>query len=69
MPGLGEGDVDLLVPTSITLLAVAAEIVGHPGVASSRIPKALAVEKLALAGDDHSMAGSHCRCPVQADYG
>jgi len=34
-PGLGDGDVDLLVPASMTLLAVAAGIADHPGVVSS----------------------------------
>ena len=52
---------------SMTLLAVAAGIADHPGVVSSQIPRAVAVEKLALAGDDHSMAGDHCHFPVQAD--
>jgi len=66
-PGLGDGDVDLFARVSMTLLAVVAGIADHSGAASSRIPKAVAVEKLALAGDGHSMAGSHCRCPVQAD--
>jgi len=34
-PGLGGGDVDLLVPVSMTLLAVAAEIADHPDVVSN----------------------------------
>jgi len=67
-PGLGDGKVDLLVPVPMILLAVAAGIADHPGVVSSEIPKAVAVEELALAGDDHSMAGSHCHYPEQVDY-
>jgi len=67
-PGPGDGDVDLLVPASMTLQDVAAEIADHSGVVSSPTPRAVTVEKLALAGDDHSMAGDHCHCPVQADY-
>ena len=59
---------DFLVPVSMTLLAGAAGIADYPGVVSSQIPRAVTVEKLALAGDDHSMAGDHCHCPVQADY-
>jgi len=53
---------------SMTLQAVAVGIADHPGVVSSQIPRAVAMEKLALAGDDHSMAWDHCHCPVQADY-
>jgi len=63
-PGLGDGDVDLLVPVSMTLLTVAAEIADNPDVVSSQTPRAVTVEKLALAGDDHSMAGNHYHCPV-----
>jgi len=63
-PGLGDGDVDHLVLASMTLLAVAAGIADHSGVASLR---AVTVEKLALADVGHSMAGNHCHCPVQAD--
>jgi len=66
--GLGDGDVDLLVPASMTLLAVAGGIADHSDVASNQTPRAVTVEKLALAGDDHSMAGNHCHCPVQVDY-
>jgi len=50
----------------MTLLAVAAGIADHPGVACSRIPRPVAVGKLALAGDGHPMAGNHCCCPVKA---
>jgi len=67
-PRLWDGDVDLLVPVSMTLLAVAAGTADHPGVVSSQTPRTVTVEKLALADDDHSMAGNHCHCPVQADY-
>ena len=67
-PGPGDGDVDLLVPTSMTLHAVAAGSADHPGVVSNQIPRAVTVEKLALAGDDQSMAGDHCHCPVQVDF-
>jgi len=67
-PGLGDADVELLVPASMTILAVAAGIADHSGVASNQIPRAVAVEKLALAGDDHSMAGNHFHYPVQVDY-
>jgi len=63
-PGLGDGDVDLPVPVSMTPLTVAAGIADHPDVVSSQIPRAVAVEKLALAGDDHSMARDHCHFPV-----
>jgi len=66
-PGLGDGDVDLLVLASMTLLAVAAGIADHSGVASNQTPRAVIVEKLALADVGHSMAGNHCHCPVQAD--
>ena len=59
---------DLLVPASMTLLAVAAAVADHSGVVSSQIPRAVAVETLALADDDHSMAGNHCHCPVQVDF-
>jgi len=67
-PGLGDEDVDLFVPASMTLLAVAAGIADHAGVASTQIPRAVTVEKLDLAGDDHSMAGDHYHCPGQVDY-
>jgi len=43
----------------MTLLTVAAEIADHPDVVSSQTPRAVTVEKLALPGDDHSMAGNH----------
>jgi len=59
---------NLLVPVSMTFLAVAAGIADHPGVVSSQTPRAVTVGKLALAGDDHSMAGDNCHCPVQVDY-
>jgi len=67
-PRLGDGDVDLLVPASMTLLAVAAGIADHSGVASNQTPRAVTVERLALAGDDHSMAGDHYHFPVQIDF-
>jgi len=52
----------------MTLLAVAAGIADHSGVASNQTPRAVTVERLALAGDDHSMAGDHYHFPVQIDF-
>jgi len=56
--------VDLLVPASMTLLAVAAGIADHSGVVSNPTPRAVTVEKLALVGNDHSMAEDHYHFPV-----